>query len=153
MMQGTLAAIEMEVLSGNVKLAMSHVVPDIVQKVMKGQNPLHILGSGQQKRHYTYAGDLAEGIVRCTLDPRAQNEDYNVSTPVGHTVLELSKVIWDMLNPDLPFAVTSDDPFEYDVQMRVPDVSKAERQPSTSSPHTTSPRPGLSAACAGSSVI
>ena len=66
--------------------------------------------------------------MRCTLDPRAQNEDYNVSTPVGHTVLELSKVIWDMLNPDLPFAVTSDDPFEYDVQMRVPDVSKAERQ-------------------------
>jgi nucleoside-diphosphate-sugar epimerase len=122
------AAIEMEVLSGNVKLAMSHVVPDIVQKVLKGQNPLHILGSGLQKRHYTYAGDLAEGIVRCTLDPRAQNEDYNVSTPVGHTVLELSKVIWDMLNPDIPFAVTSDDPFEYDVQLRVPDVSKAERE-------------------------
>ena len=30
---------EAEVLSGNVKLAMSHVVPDLVQKVLKGQDP------------------------------------------------------------------------------------------------------------------
>ena len=54
---------EVEVLSGNVKLAMSHVVPDLVQKVVKGQDPLHILGDGNQVRHYTYGGDLARGIV------------------------------------------------------------------------------------------
>ncbi|HKC20371.1 MAG TPA: NAD(P)-dependent oxidoreductase, partial [Candidatus Dormibacteraeota bacterium] len=35
-----------DVMSGNVKLAMSHVVPDLVQKVLKGQDPLHILGDG-----------------------------------------------------------------------------------------------------------
>src|SRR5207302_11147875 len=39
---------DVEVLSGNVKLAMSHVVPDLVQKVLKGQDPLHILGDGTQ---------------------------------------------------------------------------------------------------------
>ena len=37
---------EVEVVSGNVKLAMSHVVPDLVQKVVRGQDPLHILGDG-----------------------------------------------------------------------------------------------------------
>merc|ERR1719353_1557861 len=116
---------ECDVLSGNVKLAMSHVVPDLVQKVIKGQDPLHILGSGMQRRHYTYAGDLAMGIVRATLDPRALNDDFNVSTPIGHTVLELGEEIWEMLNPGVPFAVTSDDPFEYDVQCRIPDVGKA----------------------------
>ena len=52
-----------EIMSGNVRLAMSHVVPDLVQKVLKGQDPLHLLGSGDQVRHYTYAGDLARGIV------------------------------------------------------------------------------------------
>src|SRR6185369_9892573 len=41
---------EHEVFSGNVKLAMSHVVPDLVQKVLKGQDPLRILGDGQQVR-------------------------------------------------------------------------------------------------------
>ncbi|HET7304102.1 MAG TPA: NAD-dependent epimerase/dehydratase family protein [Segeticoccus sp.] len=40
--------------SGNVRLAMSHVVPDLVQKVLKGQDPLHILGSGEQVRHYEH---------------------------------------------------------------------------------------------------
>ena len=33
---------------GNVKLAMSHVVPDLVQKVLKGQDPLHILGTASR---------------------------------------------------------------------------------------------------------
>ena len=47
---------DVEVLSGNVKLAMSHVVPDLIQKVVKGQDPLHILGDGNQIRHYTYGG-------------------------------------------------------------------------------------------------
>ena len=51
-----------EILSGNVELAMSHVVPDLVQKVLKGQDPLHVLGSGDQVRHYTYGGDLAAGV-------------------------------------------------------------------------------------------
>src|SRR5712692_5696286 len=37
-----------QVMSGNVKLAMSHVVPDLCQKVLKGQDPLHILGDGSQ---------------------------------------------------------------------------------------------------------
>mmetsp|Transcript_25083 Transcript_25083/g.70728 ORF Transcript_25083/g.70728 Transcript_25083/m.70728 type:complete len:368 (-) Transcript_25083:84-1187(-) len=120
------AMTDAEVLSGNVKLAMSHVVPDLVQKVLKGQRPLRILGSGQQKRHYTYAGDLARGIVRCMLDPRARNEDFNISTPVGHTVLELAEAIWTkLLGPGVPFEYTSEEPFEHDVQMRVPCVDKA----------------------------
>ena len=64
------ARCDKEILSGNVKLAMSHVVPDLVQKVLKGQDPLHILGDGQQVRHYTYGGDLARGIRLCVEHPR-----------------------------------------------------------------------------------
>ena len=60
------AVCDKEILSGNVKLAMSHVVPDLVQKVLKGQDPLHILGDGKQIRHYTYAGDLARGMRFCS---------------------------------------------------------------------------------------
>lgn len=105
---------------------MSHVVPDLVQKILKGQKPLHILGAGNQKRHYTYAGDLALGIVKCIMDPRSRNQDFNISTAVGHTVLELAEVIWRRLNgPDVPFEYVSDEPFQHDVQMRVPCVQKA----------------------------
>lgn len=121
------ALCDKEILSGNVKLAMSHVVPDLVQKVLKGQNPLHILGKGDQIRHYTYGGDLAEGIRLCIESEKAINEDFNLSTSVSTTVLELAQLIWKKINRDKPFQYISDPPFMYDVQKRVPSVEKAKR--------------------------
>lgn len=121
------ALCDKEILSGNVQLAMSHVVPDLVQKILKGQDPLHILGGGHQIRHYTYAGDLAEGIRICIENPRAINEDFNLSTPVSTSVLELAQAIWEYLKPGEPFRYVSDTPFKYDVQKRVPDTSKAKK--------------------------
>jgi nucleoside-diphosphate-sugar epimerase len=117
---------EVEVLSGNVELAMSHVVPDLVQKILKGQDPLHILGGGDQVRHYTYGGDLARGIVLAMESEAAHNEDFNLSTAQGTTVLELAEAIWRKIKgPDVPFRYTSDPGYEYDVQKRVPSVVKA----------------------------
>ena len=121
------ARIEKEIYSGNVKLALSHVVPDLVQKVLKGQTPLHILGDGNQVRHYTYAGDLARGIRLCMENPKATNEDFNLSTSQSTSVKELAELIWKKINGSEPFAFVSDEPYKYDVRKRVPDVSKAER--------------------------
>src|SRR5262249_28112858 len=87
------AKTEKEVLSGNVKLAMSHVVPDLIQKVLRGQDPLHILGDGGQVRHYTYGADLAAGMRLCIERPEAVNEDFNLSTAESTTVLDLAKLI------------------------------------------------------------
>jgi len=117
-----------EILSGNVRLAMSHVVPDLVQKVLKGQDPLHILGSGDQVRHYTYGGDLAVGVVTAMEHPDARNEDFNLSTEQGATVRELAEVIWRKVKgTGVPLRLLHDDPFEYDVQRRVPATDKAKR--------------------------
>jgi len=122
------AKLEIEVLSGNIKLAMSHVVPDLVQKVIKGQDPLHILGDGSQVRHYTYGGDLAKGVVTAMEHPAALGEDFNLSTATSTTVLELATNIWKRLRgPDEPFRFVSDEAFEHDVQRRVPSVEKAKR--------------------------
>jgi len=119
---------DVEVLSGNVKLAMSHVVPDLVQKVIKGQDPLHILGDGTQVRHYTYGGDLARGIVDAMESPEARNEAFNLSTAVSTTVLELAELIWRKVNgSDRPFRYVCDEPFEHDVARRVPSTEKAKR--------------------------
>ncbi|MDQ6838317.1 MAG: NAD-dependent epimerase/dehydratase family protein [Actinomycetota bacterium] len=119
---------DIEVMSGNVKLAMSHVVPDLVQKVLKGQKPLHLLGHGDQVRHYTYGGDLAHGVVTAMEHPAARNEDFNLSTASSTTVLELAELIWSKINgADVAFNYVSDEPFEHDVQRRVPATDKAER--------------------------
>jgi nucleoside-diphosphate-sugar epimerase len=57
---------------------------------------------------------------------RALNEDFNISTAASTTVRELAEVIWRKVNgPGRPLQIVSDPPYEHDVQMRVPDVSKA----------------------------
>jgi UDP-glucose 4-epimerase len=115
-----------DVMSGNNKLALSHVVPDLVLKTLHGQDPLHILGDGNQVRHYTYGGDLARGIRMAMESPKALNDDFNLSTAASTTVLELAETIWRKVNgPDRPFHHVSDTPFEHDVKRRVPDVRKA----------------------------
>jgi nucleoside-diphosphate-sugar epimerase len=121
------ALCEKEVLSGNVRLAMSHVVPDLIQKVLKGQDPLHILGDGGQVRHYTYGGDLAHGIRLSIEKPEAVNQEFNLSIDVSTTVLELARMIWEKLRPGTPFRYVSDAPYPYDVQKRVPNVDKSAR--------------------------
>jgi nucleoside-diphosphate-sugar epimerase len=113
------ALCDKEILSGN--------VPDLVQKVVKGQNPLHLLGKGNQVRHYTYGGDLARGIRLCLEREEAVNEDFNLSTGVSTTVLELAELIWRKVNPNMAFSYVSDPAFRYDVQKRVPSVEKAKR--------------------------
>lgn len=117
--------------SGNVRLAMSHVVPDLVQKVLKGQDPLRLLGTGEQVRCYTYGGDLARGIAAAIFHPAAVNEAFNLSTPTATTVLELARVIWEKVHgtdpSDRPFRFESDPPYPHDVARRIPDTNKAKR--------------------------
>jgi nucleoside-diphosphate-sugar epimerase len=117
--------------SGNLRLAMSHVVPDLAQKVLRGQDPLHLLGDGQQVRCYTYGGDLARGIADSLEHPEAINDDFNFSTPVATRVVDLAWAIWRKVHGAedgaRPFRFVSDPPFPHDVQQRVPDVSKAKR--------------------------
>src|SRR3954452_23605510 len=118
---------DVEVDSGNVKLAMSHVVPDLVQKILKGQDPLHILGDGDQVRHYTYGGDLARGIVDAVENDAALNDDFNLSTEEAPTFPPLPQLIGKKVRGEEPFRYVSDPAFEHDVQKRVPSVEKAKR--------------------------
>jgi len=116
-----------QVESGNIQLAMSHVLPDLAQKVLKGQKPLRIFGDGAQIRHYTHGKDLGRGIRMCMETDKSINEDFNLSTRQSTTVLELAELVWREIHEDEPLSYESDEPFLYDVQKRVPDVSKAER--------------------------
>jgi len=114
-----------ETTSGNVKLMMSHVLPDLINKVLKGQDPLHILGCGEQIRCYTNGKDIARAVKMIIESPQAINNDFNISTPVATTVLELAEMVWKIINPHKPFSYICDVPFEYDVQKRIPNVEKA----------------------------
>jgi UDP-glucose 4-epimerase len=57
--------------------------------------------------------------------PSAINEDFNISTGLSTTVLQLAELIWRKINPGEEFSYVCDPPYPHDVQMRVPDVRKA----------------------------
>jgi UDP-glucose 4-epimerase len=119
------ATVDRNVTSGDLRLAMNHVVPDLAVKIIKGQDPLRILGTGEQIRHYTYAGDLARGIRLCVEQPAAVNEDFNLSTGVSTTVRELARLLWQKINGSRAFRTESDPPFPHDVPRSIPDIRKA----------------------------
>lgn len=116
-----------KVKSGNIELTMSHALPDLAYKILKGQNPIEILGNGQQIRCYTHGRDLARGIRLATEKDAALNNDFNISTDRKTTVLELAELIWNTCyDGSQEFRYTCADPFPHDVQIRVPMTNKAE---------------------------
>jgi len=118
---------EEEVTVGNIKMLMSHVLPDLIYKAfkLKSTDSLPILGSGDQVRHYTNGSDIARGIRMALESKEAINEDFNISSPLPTTVGELGTLVWDKVH-GTPVVFEHFEPYKYDVQYRSPDVSKAQ---------------------------
>ena len=107
---------------------IAHMVPDVIKKVLSGQRPLRIFGSGLQTRTITHIDDIAEGIVTATGHPAAANEDFNISNDEELTVAEIARIIWEECGQDPDaFALEHEGTFQVDVQRRWPSVDKARR--------------------------
>jgi nucleoside-diphosphate-sugar epimerase len=107
---------------------IAHAVPDLIRKVLSGQRPLQIFGSGEQTRTLTYVDDIAEGIVAAMAHPAADGEDFNISASEELTVAQIARLIWEACGEDpaeLEFEHLPS--FEVDVQRRWPSVEKARR--------------------------
>jgi nucleoside-diphosphate-sugar epimerase len=105
---------------------IAHMVPDVIRKVLSGQRPLQIFGSGEQTRTITHIDDIADGVVTAMLHPAAVNEDFNISASEEMTVAEIARVIWEECGrPPEEFELEHLPTFEVDVQRRWPSVQKA----------------------------
>jgi len=105
---------------------IAHAVPDLINKVLAGQRPLEIFGSGEQTRTLTHVDDIADGIVTAMTHPAGENEDFNVSASDELTVAEIARVIWEACGEDpADFELRHLESFEVDVQRRWPSVEKA----------------------------
>lgn len=104
----------------------SHVIPELTFKCLSGQDPLEIRGNGNQIRCYTNVADIARAVELCIDNPDAMNNDFNISVPEPTTVLQLAEKIWNKVNPNKQFNYICLPSYENDVQMRIPNVTKAE---------------------------
>jgi UDP-glucose 4-epimerase len=107
---------------------IAHAVPDLIRKVLSGQRPLQIFGSGEQTRTLTHVDDIADGIVTAMSSPAALNEDFNISASRELTVAEIAKIIWVACGEDPEdFELEHLESFTVDVKRRWPSVEKAKK--------------------------
>ena len=105
---------------------IAHAVPDLIAKVLSGQRPLQIFGSGRQTRTLTHVDDIADGIVTAMAAPAGENEDFNISASEERTVAEIAGLIWEECGEDpSELELEHVDSFDVDVQRRWPSVAKA----------------------------
>ena len=109
------------------EVGYSHVIPDLVKKVLAGGGELEVLGDGDQTRCFTHVSDLARGIALALEHPDAQDDDFNLGTDREIPMRELARRIHELLRPGEPFRPRFVPGFEHDIRRRVPDVSKARR--------------------------
>jgi UDP-glucose 4-epimerase len=107
---------------------IAHAVPDLIAKVLSGQKPLQIFGSGGQTRTLTHVQDIADGIVTAMSSPKGLGEDFNISAARELTVAELAQIIWEACGKDpADFALEHLPSFAVDVPRRWPSVEKAKQ--------------------------
>jgi UDP-glucose 4-epimerase len=107
---------------------IAHAVPDLINKVLAGQRPLEIFGTGEQTRTLTHIDDIADGVVTAMSSPAGLNEDFNISAARELTVAEIAQIIWDVCGEDPEaFELKHLPTFAVDVQRRWPSVEKAKR--------------------------
>ena len=107
---------------------IAHAVPDLIRKVLAGQRPLQIFGSGEQTRTLTHVDDIASGVIAALRSPAGLNEDFNISASSELTVEQIARAVWEACGEDpQAFALEHLPSFPVDVQRRWPSVEKARR--------------------------
>ena len=105
---------------------IAHLVPDLIKKVLDGQRPLQIFGSGEQTRTLTHIDDIAEGIVTAMSHPAGENEDFNISASEELTVEQIARRVWEACGePADEFLLERMPSYRVDVPRRWPSVEKA----------------------------
>jgi UDP-glucose 4-epimerase len=112
----------------------SHVFADFIERlIIKQENPLKIIGDGEQIRCFTWIGDIAGAIAEFSFDERTRNETFNLGNPEPTKMKELAQMIFAIgqqkgtipKGRELTFAHLPT--FPDDVRIRVPSVDKAAR--------------------------
>ncbi|MCH8902365.1 MAG: NAD-dependent epimerase/dehydratase family protein [Bacteroidetes bacterium] len=101
-----------------------------IEKAIK-KEAMDLHGDGTQTRTFTYIDDLVDGITRCIVNEKANNQIFNIaSEPTEEiAIADLAKMIWGKINGQdsepminfVPYATFGN--YE-DVMRRVPSINK-----------------------------
>lgn len=90
-----------------------------------------IHGDGKQTRSFIYIDDVTEAIIKSITSKSAENNILNIGTETEISILELAKLIANLLHKKLkivkvPYDSFTNNKYE-DIQRRVPDIKNANK--------------------------
>lgn len=85
-----------------------HVIPALLEKVLRGQYPLEFLGNPEATRPFTYVDDavaLTVALFEKALagDEQVLDTDFNIATERATKILDLGERIWNKYGDNRPF--------------------------------------------------
>lgn len=89
---------------------VSHVIPALIKRVLDGEDPVVVWGSGKQTRAFLYVEDLAEGMIQA-IEKYPVPDPINLGTDEEVTIEKLVKMIVRLSgkNPSVVFDSTKPD--------------------------------------------
>lgn len=89
----------------------SHVVPALIRRVMEGENPLVVWGSGKQTRVFVDARDIAKALVMLADCPAAHNaQPINIGHEREVSIAQLVDTIVEVCGKDVGYTFDTSRP-------------------------------------------
>ncbi len=85
-----------------------HVVPALIEKVLRGQYPINLLGDPEATRPFTFIDDAVDATIKIVQEmmggnSRVINNDFNIGTDSATKISDLAEIIWRLLGDGRPF--------------------------------------------------
>ena len=88
------------------------------------QRPIHIHGTGEQKRSFTYVTDCIDGLTRL-MEYDNPKKPINIGNPNGYiSIKKLAEIIFELMGEE-PNITHTEDRSDLEVFQRMPDISEA----------------------------
>ncbi len=78
------------------------VIPSLMSRIMRGENPLKVWGEGSAIRDFAYSRDVAEGVI-LALHHGTKGGFVNLGSGKGHSIKELVETLHTFLDFDYWF--------------------------------------------------
>lgn len=113
---------------------ISHVFSDFMHRLLRQrQNPMDILGDGEQVRCFTWIEDIASAIAKFSFDPVTLGQAINLGNHEPVTMKELAARIFrkgqerGVIDPAATLSFNFQSIYDDDVRWRIPDIAMASR--------------------------
>jgi len=100
--------------------ATAMVIPALMYRIYRGDNPLVVWGDGKVVRDFLYSRDASEGIILAFLYG-TEGEFVNIASGKGHSIREVVDIMHSFIDFDYNFDTSKPS----GAPMRVMDISKA----------------------------